>query len=130
MHGQEPQGGEAWVVPADAGQQVRRQLFADELVIRFIVIEGGDHVIAIGVGVRIPAGFTEDGPLRIRVAGNVQPVTAPTFAIVGASQKLIDESLESVFGIGLEKRGRGFGQRGQAREIQERATEQGSWLGA
>ena len=60
--------------------QVAGELFADELVVGLILIERVDHVVAIGPGVKAfvvvfaAIGFSE--------ADDVEPVTAPAFAIL------------------------------------------------
>ena len=59
---------------------VASQLFVDELIKRFVGIEGSNDVITITPGmrafvVRVVVAFA------VRIAGDVQPVTGPTFTV-------------------------------------------------
>ena len=94
MHGQKTETGQRRIVFAQAGYHVGGELLAHETVERFVVIEGGDDVVAVGVGVGILLGLAENGALGIGVAGHVQPVAAPAFAVAGVVEKAVDEAVE------------------------------------
>lgn len=77
-HAQEAYGDE--VVDFRGIELVPRNLFQDELVIRLILIEAANYIVAIAPGVRtfIVIGET----VRIAVAGDVEPMAAPFFTVV------------------------------------------------
>ena len=77
---QEAERGEVAVVLRVFDDLVGRELQAEELVVRQVVVEGLHHPVAIGIGVGIAAFFLEDIALRVGVAGDVEPVAAPAFA--------------------------------------------------
>ena len=66
-------------------QPVGGELFANELVVRQIVVERLDDVVAIGPGVGIERSLLASPvelPLGVGVARHIEPVTAPAFAVV------------------------------------------------
>ena len=66
-------------------QQVGGELLDDELVVRHVLVERADDVVAVGVrrtGSR--RSSVEDVPLGVGVAGHVEPVPAPALAVVRA----------------------------------------------
>ena len=67
-----------WLI---GGQEVSGDLFAHELIVGQIAIEGLDDVIAIAPGVGVAMVFIGTG--GICVAGDIHPVPAPTFAVAG-----------------------------------------------
>ena len=77
---QEAQRGEVAVVLRILDDLVGGELQAEELVVGQVVVEGLHHPVAVSVSVRIAAFFLEDVALRVGVAGDVEPVTAPAFA--------------------------------------------------
>lgn len=78
-------------------KQVPRQLLNGEAVERQIVIEGLDHPVAITPSIRSWPVFLI--PVTVRIAGHVQPVSAPTFAKVLGGQSGIHDPL-----IGIRRR--------------------------
>ena len=65
---------------------IARDLFLNELVVRFVFIEGADDVIAISPGiVAIAIVLKASG---IGVANHIQPVPAPSLAVVRRSKQL------------------------------------------
>ena len=80
-------------MPSDgAGKEhVAGDLLLHETAVGFVLIEGTDHVIAIGPGV---------GPrlvlvvaMRFAVMDHIQPVPGPAFAVAGRGQQPIDQVL-------------------------------------
>ncbi len=69
-----------------ASQPVGGQLFPDELVVRHVVVERLDDVVAVGPGERVertlPAPIVLS--LAVGIAGNVEPVPPPPLAIAAA----------------------------------------------
>jgi hypothetical protein len=76
---------------------VAGDLFVDELVVRLVLIETADDVVAIapGVGalevVRVAA--------RVGVADDVEPVAAVAFAVAGRGQETVDEFVPGLGGF-------------------------------
>ena len=64
-----------------ADNQVRRELFRDELIERSIRIERVDHVIPVGVRVGVTGFCGEDISFGIGVSGNVEPMSTPSLAV-------------------------------------------------
>ena len=66
-------------LPSVGGQQIPGKLFAHELVVRQILVERIDHVIAISPGVGITVVLVVAG--RVRIARDVKPVASPLLAV-------------------------------------------------
>ena len=99
-----------------------RDLLADELVVRLVVVERVDHVVAVAPRVRPRVVLLE--ARRVGVAGHVEPVPAPALAVVGRGQQPVDEPLPGAARrigqelVGLRRRRRHAG------EIQVGAAQQ------
>ena len=63
-------------------------LLADEFVVRFVVVEGAYHVIAIAPG--ITAFVVVGEATAVGVAGDIEPVLGHAFAVVGTGEEAID----------------------------------------
>src|SRR5579859_1854579 len=63
-------------------EQVGGDLLLDEFVIRQIFIEGANYVIPIRVRVGVMPVLLSDVPPRVRIAGHIEPVPAPTLAVL------------------------------------------------
>src|SRR5260370_4929346 len=70
-------------------QQIARQLLADELVVRRIVVERLNHVVAILVSL----GNREVAlaAIGVGIADDVEPLAAPTLAVRFRSEKAVDQ---------------------------------------
>ncbi len=79
-------------------QAVGSELLQDELVVRQIIIEGADYVIAIGVSVRVPPLLREQVALGIGVTGHIEPVPAPALSVVRRGQQALDHLGKSLRG--------------------------------
>ena len=86
-------------------EQVTRELFEDELIVRQVAIDGVDHPVAVLPDV---AGRVDREPVRIGVPGRIEPMPSPALAIVGRGEQLVDEP---VIGFGCDL-GRRLGQPG------------------
>ncbi len=62
------------------GEEVAGQLLDDESLEGFIIVEGGDDVIAVAPGGRMGDVFVH--AIGVGVAGDVEPVLSPAFAVV------------------------------------------------
>ena len=80
------------VVPID--ELVPGQLLEEETVVRDILVDRGDHVVTVAPDTRLRnrSGVVVVAK-RVDVAGGVEPVPAPAFAVVRRGQELIDEAL-------------------------------------
>ena len=94
--GQEAEGGETRIIRRDARDAVGGELLDDELVVRLVVVDRVDHVIAIGPGIR-EAIILEERVTHvdlqaagIGIAGGIEPVAGPAFAEVRRSQQFVD----------------------------------------
>ena len=89
-------GVEPWLL-----QQVAGELFADELVVRDVGIEGPDQVVAVAPGLR--DGGVAFAAVRIGVADEIHPVAGEVFAVAGRGQQAVDDLGESLGrGVGFE----------------------------
>ena len=83
---------------------VRRDLLDQELVVGQVLIERADHVVPVGVGERIAPLLGKYITLGIGVAGYIQPVPSPAFAVVRRGQQAIDDFREGIGGaVGLKR---------------------------
>ena len=89
---------------------VTRQLLLDETVVRLVLIEALNHVVAIApdIGPRF-IGFEA---LAIGIARQIEPMARPAFAIVRRGQQRIDHFGEGIGRLVIEKGLRLFGRGG------------------
>src|SRR5207237_7968720 len=78
-------------IAGGGGDFIGGDLFDDENVIRLVLVETANHVIAIAPGERVIWVFalTPHHAFRVAVAGHVQPMTPPAFAVMGGSEQAI-----------------------------------------
>ena len=114
------------------GQFVSCQLFDQELVIRFVLIECPDNVIAIapGVGAFVVIGHAAG----IGISNHIQPVLSPALSIMRACQKVFDQPFDDLPWAGcqfpaLHPMPQLFGLREKACQIEKHATNQLARLG-
>ncbi len=100
---EEAHGGEGSFIVGEV-ELVGGDLFDEELVIGFVVFEGLDDVVAVGIGVGVAAFFLEDVAFGIGVAGDIEPVAGPAFAVAGGVEELFDGG-GVVFGGGVLEEG-------------------------
>ena len=70
------------------GQQVAGHLLDDELVVRLILVEGLDDPVAVGPDNSAGVGGITGA---IGVAGEVEPLTGPVFAVSGLGEEMGDD---------------------------------------
>ena len=61
---------------------VSRQLLDDKLIIRNVVVEGFDNVVAIRVGKRKGSKTDRSSTMRVRISSNIQPILPPTLTVL------------------------------------------------
>lgn len=108
--------------------KVAGDLSFDELVIGQILIEGIDDPVAVAEGVWI--GVILSGiELVVGVAGDIEPVAAPAFAIAGGGEQAVDDVFPGTRGaVALEGEDL-FDGGWQAREIEEGAADESAAAG-
>lgn len=105
------------------GQEIAGEVFADELVVWFVLVEGIDDVVAEAPGVGEDEGATAAAGLG--KAGDVEPMTAPAFAKFGSREEVVDDGFESGGG-GVGEKGFHFTGRGrEPKEVVVDTTEEG-----
>ena len=95
------------------GEEVAGELFAGELVEGFVLIEGFNHVIAVGEDALILVAMEADG---VGEAGDVEPPDGHAFAEVGGGEEGVDG------GLGILDGGLSWGEAG---EVEGEAAEEG-----
>ena len=109
-------------------QFVTGKLFGDETIESPVGVDRPDHVVA-----ELP-GFGSDHvfvchTFAVGVAGDVQPVSAPSLSVLRVGQQPVDQPFPGVGrGVGNE-RGEFFGRGGPAEQIQVRASGQRAAVG-
>src|SRR6266849_7312108 len=68
-------------------QQIASQLFAHKLIVGLVFVEGLNDVVAILESVSVDQIFIQT--VRVRVTGDIQPVTSPTLAVARRSEQTI-----------------------------------------
>ena len=90
---EEAGGGETFLACGIRGagfvEEIAGQLLADELVVGLVLVEGGDHVVAVAPGMGI--GEIALHSVRFAEAGHVEPVPPPAFSEMGRSKELVDK---------------------------------------
>ncbi len=91
---QQPHGSEVGGICREI-QLISGELLPYELVEWFVVVEGPNDVVAVGIGKGANASIAvhQDAVFRIGIPGNVQPVPPPAFAIPRTLQETLDEPL-------------------------------------
>ena len=112
----------------DRVQLIAGELFLDEAIPGLVGVEGADDIIAVAPGVRadrIRVGVA----VGVGVAGDVEPMAGPAFAVCRRGEQAFDE-----FGVGVGRgvgdEGGGFGRRRrESREVERRATDERRTVG-
>ena len=81
---------------ASERQLVSRQLLDDEPIVRQILVQRSDHVIAVGIRPRKVGVLKQRVAFRVGITGHVEPMPPPTLAIAGRSEQPIDDPLEGI----------------------------------
>ena len=78
------------LVPSLGVHQVAGNLSLGELIVRYVVVEGLDHPVAVNIsiwiGVKAPAHGIETAIIVLAVAGDIEPCASPALAIMRRSQ--------------------------------------------
>ena len=75
-------------------ERIANDLFADELIVGRVLVEGANDVIAIWPRVRTLGVDLE--AVRVRVAHDIQPVLRPTFAVAWRSEEFVHDALVGI----------------------------------
>ena len=89
----------------ESGHFVAGELLLHEAVVRLVLVEGADHVVAVAIGER-PVAVGVEVAVGVRIAGGVEPVLAPALAVMGRGQVPFDHALISVGRCVRQKRRR------------------------
>src|SRR5262249_53903897 len=88
--GRETPAREFWV------NQIGGELVLNKLVKGQVLIEGADHIIPVGISVGAQSIFAicQNEIFRIGVASDVEPMSAPAFAVAGGGEEPFDDVCE------------------------------------
>ena len=106
------------------GHLIPGKLLLNKLVVRLVLIERADHVIAVAIG--IGPELIALKAIRVGVADDVQPVPSPSLAVMRAGKQPIDKFLVSIRRVVGEKRFDLFGRGRQPDQIEIQAAYQRS----
>ena len=110
-----------------SGKKISGQLFLHELIVRLVLIERANHVIAIPPCVPVHQVLVE--PVRIGITGYIEPVPRPSLSIMRRGQQAVYDFCERIeTGVGQE-RVHFLRCRGQPGQIECGAADQGALIG-
>src|SRR5262249_35718016 len=109
------------------GEDVARDLLADELVVRLVFVERFDDIVAVTISrshwiIRIVSG-------RVRVTRDIEPMPSPFFAVSLRPEQTINDLLEGASRGVPQKRLNLFRRRRQPGQIESRAANQRAFIG-
>src|SRR5947209_3683947 len=85
-----------------SAELVAGDLFADQTVVRLVVVEGPDQIVAVVPG--LGPQLIDPVAVGVGVADQVEPVLGPSLAVSGRGEQAVDQRLVGV--------GRGVGEEG------------------
>src|SRR5205823_5855784 len=88
----------------------------------FVVVERLDDVVAVAPGIR--PEFVGLESFALGVAGKVEPVPRPAFAVTRGGEQAVHDFVERFGGVVGEESVHGFSRRWQANQIEGRAADQ------
>ena len=109
------------------GQFVAGKLFEHEAVVRLVVIEGGNHVIAIAP--RFGLFRVALIAVGLRKSRHVEPMSPPPFAVLLAGKQLVDKPLIRLRRVIGCEAVNFLGRRGQSDEIEKHAADERPGIG-
>ena len=110
------------LVDPGLGEQVPRHVLARELVIRHVLVEGADQVVAVLKGVRDRRVTLR--AVRVRIAHEVHPVPRPALAIARRGEEPVDDALEGALPLVQKEGCELLCRRREARERVAEATDE------
>ena len=110
-------------------EAVGGDLLDHEGVVRLVLVQGADHVVAIGVRVRIAPLFLEDISLRVGVASDIEPVPPPALAVMGRGLQAVNQALIRIRGLVLEEALDLLRSRRQADQVEREPAQEGPLIG-
>ena len=108
-------------------QHIAGDLLADEPAVGKVAIEGRDHVVAIRPG--MVAALVLVVAVRVAVMGHVEPVPAPSLAVMRAGEQSIDQGFVGVRRSIVQKLLDFLGRRRQADQVEREAADQRAAIG-
>ena len=106
---------------------VAGDLLADEAVVRLVLVEGVDDVVAVAPDVG--AGLVALEALAVGVAGEVEPVARPALAVARRGEKAINDAVEGGGRVVGEERLHFFGSGQQSGEVERGAADERDLVG-
>ena len=81
-----------------SGQEISRELLRDETIVGLVLVEALHDVVAVGFG---EVDLVNSGHFHrsLNVAGDIEPMAAPAFAVVRRGEEAVDEIGEGGFPI-------------------------------
>ena len=107
-----------------AREDVAGELLPDEPVVGLVFVERLNDVVAIAPGV--PVDDVVVHAVAVGVAGHIQPVAPPAFAVARRSEQAVHEARERVFRVVVQERAHLVGIRRQAMQVERGAPDQRS----
>ena len=104
--------------------EVGGELRDDELIVGHVVVERADDPVAKRVCERVFPLLLEDVALRVRVARDVEPVTAPAFAVARRGEQAVDGFRVGVGRLVVFKRADFLRCRRQSGEVESGAAQE------
>ena len=95
---------------------VARQMFADELVVRLVVVQRANDIVAERSGIRAESVFAVS--IAVGIPDDIEPVLRPAFAITRTRQQFSDQSWPGIRTIVFDKGFDLFRSRRQAVQIE------------
>ena len=109
------------------GKLVAGDLLDQEAVVRLIVVECADDPIAIAPGAGLGRVSLES--VGFRESDEIEPVSRPALAVMGAGEQLIDDPVERLGRRVAEECLLLLGRRRQARQVEVESPQQGQGCG-
>ena len=109
------------------GQFVARKLFQHEAVVRLVVIQGGNHVIAIAP--RFGLFRVALIAVGLRISRDVEPMPPPPFAVLLAGKQLVDKPLIRLRRVIGYEAVNFLGRGGQSNEIEKQTADERAGIG-
>ena len=108
---------------------IRRELLLQKRIVRLVFVEGSNDIFAESVGVRVIDILGKHVTLGVRIACEVEPVSAPAFAVLRRREQAIDQAFVGVRRLVVRERIGFVGSRWQAGQIEADAANQRSRVG-
>ena len=112
---------------AGVGKHIARDLFNGEFLERHVLVQGVDYPVAVFPGIQPQIIFFVT--MAVRIAGEVEPGTRPSFAVVGIGQQAIHEFLVGIRTLVRQEGVHFLGRWRKTNEVEVDAADQGFFAG-